>query len=144
MLAAMLVLGGCGVGGFSLDQADVDKSVLTSSVQTGSSSGEANLVADRATIRDAVSSADVETLAGGELAWANSGTGSRGTITGLKEDRNSGRLCRSFAATRESFDGVALFRGEACMVGAGVWRIEAFSAAQESASDARSRTGISS
>lgn len=127
MLAAMLVLGGCGAGGFSLEQADIDKSVVTSSVEADPSPDDAGLAADQATVRDAVSSADVEALAGRELAWANSGTGSRGTITGLRQDKSDGRLCRSFSTTRESFDGVALFKGRACLAG-GAWRMETFSA----------------
>ena len=127
MLAAMLALGGCGAGGFSLEQAGIDKSVVTSSVEAAPSPDDAGLAADQATVRDAVSSADVEALAGRELAWANSATGSRGTITGLKQDKSDGRLCRSFSVTRESFDGVALFRGRACLAG-GAWRMETFSA----------------
>ena len=144
VLAAMLALCGCGAGGFSLSQADVDRSVVTSSLEPGSPSDDSGWTADQATIRDAVSSADIEMLAGKELAWANSATGSRGTITGLKESRNSGRLCRSFVATRESYDGVALFKGKACTVNEGTWRIEGFAAAPDSAGPASAGTGISS
>lgn len=144
MLLCLLALGGCGVGGFSLEKADVDRSLVTQSVPAASDSGDAGLVADQATIRDAVSSADVEALAGRELSWANSVTGSRGTITRLSEDKADGRLCRRFSATRESLDGVTLFNGVACMVGYGAWRIEGFSAAQESAAAGRADTGISS
>jgi hypothetical protein len=144
MLAGLFVLCGCGAGGFSLEQADIDKSIVTSSVSSASASGDATLVADQATIRNAVSSADVETLAGKELAWANAETGSRGTIMRLAEDKMAGRLCRRFTTTRESFDGVALFRGEACMVGTGAWRIENFSAAPDSAAASPADTGISS
>jgi len=91
-----------------------------------------------------VSSADVETLAGKELAWANPETGSRGAIVKLAEDKAGGRLCRRFTTTRESFDGVALFVGEACMAGYGAWRLESFSAAPDSAAGSPSGTGISS
>jgi surface antigen len=128
MLTGMLVLGGCGAGGFSLEQADVDRSVVTSSIPATPPSGDANLVADQATIRNAVSSADVEALVGKDISWANSETGSRGAIMQLSEDKTGGQLCRHFTATRESFDGVALFKGEACMVGYGAWRMQAFTA----------------
>ncbi len=144
MLAGVLALGGCGAGGFSLDHAAVDKSIVTSSAPSAPSPDDANLVADQATIRNAVSSADVEMLGGKELAWANAETGSRGIIMKLAEDKAGGRLCRRFAATRESFDGVALFEGQACMVGYGAWRLESFSTAPESAAKAPTRTGISS
>jgi hypothetical protein len=128
MLAGMLLLGGCGAGGFSLEQADVDRSIVTSSTPATPSSDDANLVADQATIRNAVSSADVEALAGKDISWANSETGSRGAIMQLAENKADGQLCRHFTATRESFDGVALFKGEACMVGYGAWRMQAFTA----------------
>lgn len=144
MLAGFFLLCGCGIGGFSLEKADVDRSVVTSSVASPASPGDPTLAADQATIRNAVSSADIETLAGKELAWANAETGSRGTILKLAEDKTTGRLCRRFTATRESFDGVALFRGEACMVGTGAWRIENFSVAPDSAAAGQPDTGISS
>ncbi len=144
LLAGLLALGGCGAGGFSLAKADVDRSVVTSAVSPAAAPGDANLAADQATIRNAVSSADVETLAGKELAWANPETGSRGAIVKLAEDKAGGRLCRRFTTTRESFDGVALFVGEACMAGYGAWRLESFSAAPDSAAGSPSGTGISS
>jgi hypothetical protein len=33
-----------------------------------------------------------------------------------------------FSVTRESFDGVILYRGRICMMGPGAWRIEEFKA----------------
>lgn len=126
MLAGMLVLCGCGAGGFSLEKADVDRSIVTSSTPATPPAGDTDLAADQATIRNAVSSADIEALAGKDISWANSETGSRGAIMQLAENNAGGQLCRRFTATRESFDGVALFKGEACMVGYGAWRMQAF------------------
>jgi hypothetical protein len=126
MLIGVLVVSGCGVGGFSLEQAEVDRSLVTGAVPAASPDDDSGLAADQATIRNAVSSADVETLAGKDIPWANSETGSRGVISQLAEDRSGDSLCRSFAASRESFDGVSLFQGKACMIAAGAWRIEAF------------------
>ena len=65
-----------------------------------------------------MSSADIESLAGRSVPWANSDTGTRGVINGLVEFKREGLLCRRFSTSRESFDGVALFKGEACMVSA--------------------------
>lgn len=127
-LAAILPLAGCGAGGFSLEKADVDRSIITSNVPAASAAGDSSADADQATIRNAVSSADIEGLAGQSVPWANSDTGSRGSITGLAEYRDSGRLCRRFSTSRESFDGVAMFSGEACLVGVGAWRMEDFKA----------------
>nr|WP_292830074.1 RT0821/Lpp0805 family surface protein [Mesorhizobium sp.] len=126
MAAGVLALAGCGVGGFSLEQADVDRSVVTGSIQSQPDPVAAGMDADQITIRNAVSSADVEEVAGKAIAWANPDTGSRGTITGLTEAKEDGRLCRSFAGSRERFDGIAMFKGRTCMVGQGVWRIESF------------------
>jgi hypothetical protein len=67
-------------------------------------------------------------LGGAPVPWANAGTGSRGTITGLTEYKDEGPLCRRFTTSRESFDGVALYRGEVCMVAPGAWRMESFAA----------------
>lgn len=123
--ALCLALAGCGAGGFSLEKAEVDRSLYTSDIppQAGQ---DAARISDEATIRNAVSSADVEQLAGRPLPWANAGTGARGVISQLDERRRDGIVCRSFVASRESFDGVRLFRGEACTAGAGTWRMERF------------------
>jgi hypothetical protein len=126
LLAGMLALAGCGAGGFSLEKADVDRSLITSSVGAEQASGSGGIEADQDTIRNAVSSADIQELAGREIAWANVGTGARGVITRLTEAKQGSRLCRSFAGSRESYDGVAMFQGETCMVGQGLWRLEAF------------------
>ena len=125
-LAAALALCGCGAGGFSLEKAEVDRSLLTASVSGDAPADDAGMTADQATIRNAVSSVDIEEQAGKPLAWANPETGTRGTITGLAQSKRAGRLCRSFSGSRESFDGVSMFRGEACMAGADLWRIEDF------------------
>lgn len=128
MAAGILALAGCGAGGFSLEKAEVDRSLVTNSVAAEQASGSGGIEADQATIRNAVSSADVEQLAGKEIAWANADTGARGSITQLTETRQGGRLCRSFAGSREGFDGVAMFEGQACLVGEGDWRLETFKA----------------
>lgn len=128
MLAGLLMLGGCGTGGFSLQQADVDRTIVTSNIPASTTSDDSNLADDQATIRNAVSSADVEALAGKNIAWANPDTGSRGAIKQLTESKTGELLCRQFTATRESFDGVALFKGKACSIGDGAWRMQAFAA----------------
>lgn len=125
LLALTLALSGCGAGGFSLDKAEVDRSLYTSDIPQ-KAGPDALRVSDETTIRNAVSSADLETLAGQPLPWANADTGARGAISGLAEYRKDGLLCRNFTTTRESFDGVRLFKGEACMAAAGLWRLQSF------------------
>ncbi|MGX9117608.1 RT0821/Lpp0805 family surface protein [Mesorhizobium sp. BHbsci] len=123
-----LPLAACGAGGFSLEQAEIDRTILTSSTPAAASPIDQDRASDQATIRNAVSSADIQELGGQAVPWANSDTGSRGSITELAESRDNGQLCRRFTASRESFDGVALFKGEVCLAGAGAWRMQDFKA----------------
>lgn len=124
LLCLALCGGGCASGGFSLRQAEVDSSILTGSIDAKPAPQPDNTrTSDENTIRNAVSSADLEGLKDGSVLWANPDTGSRGAITALAETRRSGRLCRSFTTSRESYDGVALYKGETCMADAGAWRL---------------------
>jgi hypothetical protein len=120
------LLSACGSGGFSLEKAEVDRTFYTSNVAAPRTSVEVERLSDEATIRNAVTSADIETLAGAPLPWANAETGARGQISGIAEIKGKGTLCRTFSATRESFDGVGMYKGEACMVASGAWRMLSF------------------
>jgi len=102
--------------------------VIMASAPAQATSTDADNASDQTTIRNAVSSADIEELAGQAVPWANSGTGSRGSITELVELEDNGQTCRRFKASRESFDGVAMFQGEVCLAGAGAWRVQDFKA----------------
>ncbi|WP_378943928.1 RT0821/Lpp0805 family surface protein [Mesorhizobium sp. ANAO-SY3R2] len=128
LLLSLTMVTACGAGGFSLEKAEVDRSVLTSKVpdDAGSAGIDANRLSDQATIRNAVSSADLQELKGQAIPWANAETGARGSITALAESMERGVLCRKFSASRESFDGVTLFKGEICAAGAGTWQMLAF------------------
>ena len=128
-MALALPLAACGAGGFSLEKAEIDRSIVTSSTNaTPAVPAASDKDSDQTTIGNAVSSADIKELGGQAVPWANSGTGSRGAITELVELQHAGRTCRTFTATRESFDGVAMYKGELCMAGAGGWRMQAFTA----------------
>lgn len=125
-LAAVLPLCACAAGGFSLEKAEVDRTLVTGTVSPAAQAADAEQISDETTIRNAVSAADMEGLSGGALAWANADTGSRGAITRLVESRDNGALCRKFTTSRESYDGVGLYHGEACMAGSGAWRMMNF------------------
>lgn len=127
-IVALLFLAGCGMGGFSLDKAGIDRSIVTSNVPSADSgmSTDAGFAADQMTIRNAASAADLEELGGQPVLWANGDTGSRGSISDIAETRVKGELCRIFSTTRESFDGVTLYKGRICMAGPGAWRIDEF------------------
>lgn len=128
MLCACALLSACGSGGFSLKKAEVDRTFYTSNVSAPRTPVEVERFSDEATIRNAVTSADVESLGGAAVPWANAETGARGQISGIVETKGKGTLCRAFRATRESFDGVGMFKGEACMVASGAWRMQSFGA----------------
>lgn len=123
------MLGACASGGFSMAKAEVDPTILTGNVG-GSQATTAGYdqTSDVATIRNAVSAADIEGLKGAALPWANAETGARGTISAMSETTTAGVPCRNFTTTRENFDGVSLYKGEVCRVGPGAWRMEKFAA----------------
>lgn len=125
--AAVVPLAACGAKGFSFEDAVTDRSIVTSSVsQQYSVPTESISISDEATIRDAVSSAIVDEIGENGIGWANAGTGSRGMIRNVSESRDNGVLCRRFTASRESFDGVYLYRGMACIGSARQWVMRSF------------------
>jgi hypothetical protein len=127
-LLAVLPLSAC-ASGFDLGKVEVDRSIVTGSIATdrGKTADSARL-SDVATIRNAVSSADLTQATGQTLSWANAETGSRGLIADLVEHKDKETLCRRFRTTRETFDGVTMFRGEACLSAAGAWTMRSFKA----------------
>ena len=127
-IALAVPLAACGTRGFSIEHAVPDQSIVTSSIppQPNRQGGDATRRSDEATIRNAVSSAIVDEVGEGGIGWANAETGSRGAIREIRESRSDGYLCRSFTATRESFDGVAMYRGETCLGSARLWVMRAF------------------
>ncbi len=128
VLGAPLLLAACGAGGFTLDKMDVDRSIVTGSVTSAPSPQDPDMASDQSTIRNAVSSVDVEELGGKPVPWANSETGSRGSVTNLVQTGEKGSYCRAFSVSRERFDGVSMYKGQACMSDAGDWRLDNFTA----------------
>lgn len=123
--ALTVLLAGC-AGGIDLRKAAVDESIVTGSVAVEATQPAEALLSDQSTVRDAVSSVDPEALGEAGLAWANSRTGSRGTVTSLVEITRRGLPCRRFVTSRESFDGVKRYTGEVCRVGGDLWQMSAF------------------
>jgi hypothetical protein len=127
LICVLLLVSACTSGG--LEPGEVDRTLLTSDIAPASGEQtDPGRLSDESTIRNAVSSADIAGLGGASLPWMNAETGTRGTISGLAESRHNDLLCRRFTTTRESFDGVRLFKGEACMLSAGAWRLQSFQA----------------
>jgi len=76
---------------------------------------ERDRLLDEDTIRHAVTSADLQNLESGPLNWANQSTGSSGVITEIRQRKVAGQTCRSFAATRNAYNGVTLYQGDLCL-----------------------------
>lgn len=125
LLAALGLLAGCGARGIGLDDIAVDRSLVTGSVES-TASAPADQTSDQVTMRNAVGSINVEQMGGQPIYWANPETGSRGAITAVDEYSEKGVTCRRFTASRESFRGVALYRGDACLGDGGNWWMRSF------------------
>lgn len=126
-LGAALAAAGCGARGFSIEDAAPDRALVTGAIAPRQAVASDPLAAsDEDTIRNAVSSAIVDEAGEDGVGWANAGTGSRGAIRQIVEKRDGPRICRRFTASRESFDGVHLYRGETCLGPSRFWTMTAF------------------
>jgi hypothetical protein len=122
---SVLSLTGCVGGGMDfLSSAKVDRSVATGTIPQAAVTTDS--VSDEATVRNAVSSADLTKLNGQPLPWANASTGSAGVIDTIVENSDSGEICRQFRTTRHGYDGIANFYGKTCLIGAGNWQLLSF------------------
>jgi len=98
--------------------------ISTGAVQSKPSPGAA--VSDEVTVRNAVTSADLSKTANSPLPWANTATGSAGVVSSIREDKAQGHVCRAFTTTRHSYEGIAMFSGQACLGNTGDWMLTAF------------------
>jgi len=123
-MAALTVLalsmGGC-AGGFDLDRFGTDRSLTTGSI--GSRVAPDGRLSDEAAIRSAVASWAPGTVPPEPVPWVNSNTGSIGAISKVADSRLDDALCRTFRASRESFDGVGVYDGKACSERGGPWTV---------------------
>ncbi len=119
-----LSLSGCMSAGLDLaDSANVDRSLSTGSVPNTLNTDS---LSDEVAVRNAVSSADVARTGGNPIPWANSNSGSAGVISSIVEDRSNGKICRRFTTTRHSYQGIAKFDGNTCLLGNGEWYLTSF------------------
>ena len=116
-------LSGC-LGGLDFSGTpDVDRTIATSSVPSARNDEDNS---DALTVRNAVSSADVTRIAGNPIPWANSSSGSAGVISSISEEQVNGTTCRRFTTTRHSYQGIAKFDGNTCLLGNGQWYLTSF------------------
>ncbi len=102
----------------------VDRTISTGTIPAKAQS-ETSL-SDEATVRNAVTSADIAKVGSNSVPWANTATGSAGVVSAIWEDNSGGHVCRAFKTTRHSYEGIAVFSGQACMTGSGDWKLTAF------------------
>lgn len=117
-----IALSGCMGAGLDVTSRDVDRSVATGSVPIRNTEN----LSDALTVRNAVSSADVTKMAGNPIPWANSSSGSAGVISSINEEQVNGVTCRRFTTTRHSYEGIAKFDGNTCMMQNGEWMLTSF------------------
>lgn len=118
ILALLVPLAGCTV----IDGKELVDPTVTGSIAPPSPQAAYEL-SDSRLIRNAVSAADIALPAENALAWTNADTGATGQITGIEEVRQGDSICRTFRTSRQRFDGVALYAGEACTSGGGEWEL---------------------
>ncbi|SDP69683.1 outer membrane surface antigen [Phyllobacterium sp. YR620] len=119
------LLQGCAMKGFSIEKAVPDQTAVTGSVAPAQAV-DAKGSSDQTTVRNIVSALNFTQWGKKPVPWSNPETGSQGTITAIAEKKNETELCREFQTSRESFDGVMLYKGETCMQNGGQWTLKSF------------------
>ena len=125
VFVSLMALTACGVGG-KLSKADTDPSLITGAVPAAQSVADTTETSDANTVRNAVSAAVLDGTGSVPLAWANRETGSRGTVSEIAESEKDNLVCRRFETSRESFEGIALYKGNACLGADGQWSMLEF------------------
>jgi len=116
---AAAALSGCAIGGGKA-VAGLDN-IMTASISNNAAAPavDGEIAADSPIVLARLSS--LNGAAGGD--WRNSDSGSRGTLSAYAAEPRRGRLCRRFETTRQSYDGISLYQGEACKAQAGPWQL---------------------
>lgn len=108
----------------------VDEGAVTSGIPPQAPTTPPDQASDQMTVRNAVSAIDLSAAEGEPRSWANADTGATGVITAIAESRAGDTICRTFQTSRQRFDGIALYNGEACTKGGGQWTLTRFAEGQ--------------
>ncbi|MCO4318490.1 RT0821/Lpp0805 family surface protein [Phyllobacterium sp. 21LDTY02-6] len=111
--------------GIGVEDAVPDQSTVTGSVASHKPV-DGQTSSDQNTVRNIVSALNFTQWGNKPLPWSNPETGSQGTITAIAEKKAGAELCREFQTSRESFDGVMLYKGETCLQNGGQWTLKSF------------------
>ncbi|WP_367715517.1 RT0821/Lpp0805 family surface protein [Nitratireductor sp. GISD-1A_MAKvit] len=108
------LLAGCSVSALDLEGAgaDIDRYAVTGSISPVMETSPALTLpaGTDAMLHAMVAEMGAELDGALPLSWADEENGVRGVISHIYDDGT----CRSFVTTRESFDGISLYRGTAC------------------------------
>ncbi len=107
----------CACSGGSGGMGAVDTRITTASVPTAI---PGDLVPDGKAMLSALSGG-AQPGGSSDMSWENPESGARGVIISSEKAEHS--KCLGFTATRQSFDGIALYQGTACEDAAGVLRL---------------------
>ena len=125
LVSLLLFFAGCTTGVLDLGQSGIDRSLVTGSIPAISSESlPLPEIAGMSAIVVTLSGAVGEGGATTPLAWEDHDNGVRGTVTHIAG--GPGDACRDFITTRESFDGVHLYRGQLCNDEAAGWQMRSF------------------
>ncbi|GGD08116.1 RT0821/Lpp0805 family surface protein [Aureimonas glaciei] len=126
LLVLIMSLSGCVISGGGMEEM-VDRSIVTNSIAPAAPTIAPEQASDGNTVRNAVSSANLAAASEKPMAWANADTGASGVITAIHEVKAGDMICRQFRTSRQRYDGVAVYDGEACTKGRGEWTLTHFS-----------------
>ena len=133
--AAVILLAGCSVSALDPGAPDVDRSVVTGSIapvpMPENFMSQSVKPAPLPTGTDAMLHAMVGGMGASlygapPLSWDDPENDVRGVVTAIFDDETG--TCRRFVTSRESFDGVGLYRGTVCPTPEFGWQIQAFEA----------------
>ena len=128
LILPIMSLSGCVISGGGMEDM-VDRSIVTNSIKPDATAVPAvapEQASDGNTVRNAVSSANLAAAPEKPMAWANADTGASGVITAIREVKAGDMICRQFRTSRQRYDGVTLYDGEACTKGQGEWTLTHF------------------
>ncbi|MEM1378192.1 MAG: RT0821/Lpp0805 family surface protein [Pseudomonadota bacterium] len=126
-LVCGLSLGACAVSGNAIDNAGFTTNSLSMAEATptiatnpfeareGETEADTDRLLDEDTLRLAVTTLDVKSIPIEGARWANAATGTNGRITNVSERIIADQNCRTFDATRRSYDGISKYSGEVCL-----------------------------
>ena len=115
-----LMLAGCAGVGLPFEAASGASVDPTTTGSVNAKAGDPVDPSDWEAVRRTLASVPANQLDESDFAWSNPQTGSAGRITALAK---SSKNCRTFTTTINDLRGIRGYRGEACRLDKGDWRL---------------------